>query len=117
MDESITGRLLEKISESSREKYIAEITKSGALSREGAEAVFYFQINGCLALNRLLMRGKSPDWVKIFYKGRTHPKGSSRVYTEKGRPGKGGLCFFENFYRFYSTTIFFEDSQRPCTLQ
>ncbi|OUO93219.1 hypothetical protein [Cloacibacillus sp. An23] len=65
MDESITGRLLEKISKSCREKYIAEITKSGALSREEAEAVFYFQINGCLALNRLLVRGKRSDWVKI----------------------------------------------------
>ena len=35
------------------------------LTFEQAESVFYFQMNGCLSINRLMLRNHCNDWKQI----------------------------------------------------
>ena len=35
------------------------------LSFEEAEAVFYFQMNGCLSINKVMLRNHCRDWKQI----------------------------------------------------
>ena len=35
------------------------------LTFEQAEAIFYFQMNGCLAINRRMIKQHCDDWAKI----------------------------------------------------
>lgn len=61
-DDSLTGRVIEKIAAQSKDKYIASLTEQLALTPEQAETIFYFQLNGCLAVNKNIYRNGSKDW-------------------------------------------------------
>lgn len=65
MDESITAKVIEKIAAVSKDDYISALTERTKLSAREAEAVFYFQLHGCLTFNRLMIQNKYADWGKI----------------------------------------------------
>lgn len=61
-DDSLTSRVIGKIAAQSKDKYIASLTEQLALTPEQAETIFYFQLNGCLAVNKRIYREGSKDW-------------------------------------------------------
>ncbi len=65
LDDSVTDKLLEKLGETSKEGYITFLMQRSRLSFQEAEALFYFQMNGCLAINRVMLRNQCPDWQRL----------------------------------------------------
>ncbi|MGN0978012.1 MAG: TetR/AcrR family transcriptional regulator [Faecousia sp.] len=61
-DDSLTEHVIEKIAAQSKEKYIASLTRQCCLTPDQAETIFYFQLNGCLAINKKIFRSGSKDW-------------------------------------------------------
>lgn len=51
-DDSLTSHVIEKIAEQSKDKYVTALVEGFDLSAEQAETIFYFQLNGCLAINK-----------------------------------------------------------------
>jgi len=65
LDELAASRMLEKLTASYQEDYVKKLMEKSALTREQAEALFCFQINGCLAVNRRLLRDRSSGWRSV----------------------------------------------------
>ena len=68
LDESVTIRLLEKLSDTCKERYITYLMAHSLLTFLEAEAIFFFQMNGCLAINRLMLRNHCTDWKAVQQK-------------------------------------------------
>ena len=49
-DDVTAARMLEKLADLGKEDFITRLMKNSLLTFEQAEAVFYFQMNGCLAI-------------------------------------------------------------------
>ena len=65
LDESVTERLLKKLSDTCKERYVTYLMGHSHLTFQEAEAIFTFQMNGCLAINRLMLRNHCEDWKAI----------------------------------------------------
>ena len=65
LDDTIAPILLEKIAENTKEGYVTWLMSHSLLTFEQAESVFYFQMNGCLSINRLMLRNHCNDWQQI----------------------------------------------------
>ena len=65
LDESVTERLMKKLSDTCKERYITYLMSHSLLTFPEAEAIFTFQMNGCLAVNRLMLRTHCPDWKTV----------------------------------------------------
>ncbi len=65
LDESVTEKLLKKLSDTCKERYVTYLMSHSLLTFQEAEAIFTFQMNGCLAVNRLLFRNRCADWKTI----------------------------------------------------
>ena len=64
-DETASPRLLERLCELSKEDFITRLMQNSLLSYEQAEAVLYFQMNGCLAVNKRMLKNNCWDWDQI----------------------------------------------------
>jgi len=64
-DDVTSARMLDKISDPGKENFITRLMQSSLLTFEQAEAVFYFQMNGCLAINRMMLKNQCTDWSRI----------------------------------------------------
>lgn len=64
-DDVASSRLLEKLCELSKEEFITHLMQNSLLTFEQAEAVLYFQMNGCLAINKKMLKNKYTDWREI----------------------------------------------------
>ena len=64
-DETASARLLDKLCELSKEDFITRLMQNSLLSYEQAEAVLYFQMNGCLAINKRMLKNNCRDWNSI----------------------------------------------------
>ena len=64
-DETASSRLLERLCELSKEDFITRLMQNSLLSYEQAEAVLYFQMNGCLAVNKRMLKNNCWDWDQI----------------------------------------------------
>lgn len=65
MDESLTSRVVEKIASLHKAAFVEEITARCGISPLQAEAIFYFQVNGCYAISK---RGRESDceaWMSV----------------------------------------------------
>ena len=58
-DEALSGRVVDRISASCRDKYVRELVRSHGMTPGQAGTIFDFQLNGCLAINRRAY-GRSP---------------------------------------------------------
>ncbi len=65
MDDTISEKIVKKLSDSSKEGFVSYLMQHSDLTFEQAEAVFYFQINGCLTINRLMLKNRCRDWHKV----------------------------------------------------
>ena len=65
LDESVTEKLLCKLADSCKEDYVTYLMSHSILTFQEAEAIFTFQMNGCLAINRLMLRNRCTDWKTI----------------------------------------------------
>ena len=63
-DDTIFSKIIDKMADH-KEQYITWLMSHSILTFEEAEAVFYFQMNGCLAINKLMSRNHCSDWKKI----------------------------------------------------
>ena len=61
-NESLTKKIIDRISSYSEAKYVASLTHQCDLSPEQARTLFLFQLNGCLAINRAAYRKGEKDW-------------------------------------------------------
>ncbi len=64
-DDSITDKLLHTLGNYGKEDFISYLMSHSHLSFQEAEAIYTFQINGCLAINRLMLYNKCSDWQTI----------------------------------------------------
>ena len=64
LDDTISVRIIDKMADH-KEHYITWLMSHSVLTFEEAEAVFYFQMNGCLTINKLMLRNHCNDWKKI----------------------------------------------------
>ena len=64
-DDVTAARMLEKLEDLGKENFVTHLMKNSLLTYEQAEAVFYFQMNGCLAINRMMLKNHCSDWTKI----------------------------------------------------
>ncbi len=65
MDDTVSERIIAKLSEGSKEGFVSYLMRHSDLTFEQAEAVFYFQISGCLTINRLMLKNNCRDWHAI----------------------------------------------------
>ncbi len=65
LDETISERIIQRLSESSKEDFVSYLMQHSSLTFEQAEAIFYFQINGCLTINRLMLKNNCRDWHQV----------------------------------------------------
>ncbi len=65
LDDSISSKMIEKISDLTKESYVTWLMSHSLLTFEEAEAIFYFQMNGCLNINKLMLHNHCDDWRKI----------------------------------------------------
>ncbi len=64
-DDVTSARMLDKLADLGKENFITRLMQSSLLTFEQAEAVFYFQMNGCLAINRMMLKNQCTDWSRI----------------------------------------------------
>ena len=65
LDDTISAKIIEKIAEQNKENYITWLMSHSILTFEEAEALFYFQMNGCLSINQIMLKNHTNDWQKI----------------------------------------------------
>ncbi|UYO63224.1 hypothetical protein LNN31_01925 [Acetobacterium wieringae] len=53
------------MSDLAKEDFVTRLMQSSILTYEQAEAIFYFQINGCLTINQMMFKNHCTDWKKI----------------------------------------------------
>lgn len=61
-DDSLTTHVIEKIAQQSKDKYVTALVRQLDLTVEQAETIFYFQLNGCLAINKKIYRNGNKNW-------------------------------------------------------
>lgn len=65
LDAHSSARILKKISAVYKEDYVTYLMSHSLLTFQEAEAIFCFQMNGCLAVNRMMLENHCPDWRQI----------------------------------------------------
>ncbi|MDO5401016.1 MAG: TetR/AcrR family transcriptional regulator [Eubacteriales bacterium] len=65
MDDGVAPRIIEKISDSCKESFVTSLMQRSQLTFQQAEAIFCFQINGCLTINRMMLQNHCTDWRTI----------------------------------------------------
>ncbi|MBR2046994.1 MAG: TetR/AcrR family transcriptional regulator [Oscillospiraceae bacterium] len=65
LDDAASSRILAKISEDCRDRFVSHMMEHSALTEAQAEALFYFQLNGCIMVNRFTLRNHYSDWQSI----------------------------------------------------
>ena len=65
LDESLTSRIIEKIAALHKENFVEEIMTRCNINKKQADAIFYFQINGCFAISKSGRSLECDDWLNI----------------------------------------------------
>lgn len=65
LDDTVTPKIVERIAMGRKESFIQYVMDHSTLTYEQAEAVFIFQCNGCLTVNRMMLKDKNQDWRSI----------------------------------------------------
>ena len=65
MDDTVSERIVRRLSERSKEGFVSYLMQHSPLTFEQAEAIFHFQLNGCMTINRLMLKNKCRDWHTI----------------------------------------------------
>lgn len=62
MDETVSERIVKRLADKSKEGFVSYLMQHSNLTFEQAESIFYFQIHGCLTINRLMLQNNCRDW-------------------------------------------------------
>lgn len=65
LDDMISPRIIEKLADECKESYVTRLMAHSHLTFQQAEAIFYFQMNGCLTINKLTLRNQCTDWKEV----------------------------------------------------
>ncbi len=65
MDETLTESIMKRVSEVYKESFITYLMQHSTLTFIEAEAIFIFQTNGCLNINRHMLENGITDYKKI----------------------------------------------------
>ena len=65
MDETVSERIIKQLADKSKECFVGYLMQHSDLTFEQAESIFYFQIHGCLTINRLMLQNNCRDWHKV----------------------------------------------------
>ena len=65
MDETVSARIIKKLADKSKEGFVGYLMQHSDLTFEQAESIFYFQIHGCLTINRLMLQNNCRDWHNV----------------------------------------------------
>ena len=65
MHDTAAAQVLNKLMENGKSGFSGYLMQNSSLTKDQAEAVFAFQINGCLAINRMMIQNRTADWQKI----------------------------------------------------
>lgn len=65
LDDTVSSRIIEKLADIYKEDYVTRLMSHSLLTFQQAEAVFYFQMNGCLTINKLTLRNHCTDWKEV----------------------------------------------------
>lgn len=63
--DSLHSRAIERLAGSARENYIAKLREKTAFSEAALESIFYFQLNGCLAVSKRNTGVSDDSWSEI----------------------------------------------------
>lgn len=64
-DQAISEKIIERLAEKSKPGFVAYLMEHSQLTYEQAESIFYFQINGCMTINRMMLQNNSQDWHAV----------------------------------------------------
>lgn len=65
MDETVSERIIKRLADKSKEGFVSYLMQHSELTFEQAESIFYFQIHGCLTINRLMLQNNCRDWHTV----------------------------------------------------
>ncbi len=65
MDETVSERIIKQLAGKSKEGFVSYLMQHSDLTFEQAESIFYFQIHGCLTINRLMLQNNCRDWHNV----------------------------------------------------
>lgn len=65
LDDTAAEKIIRKVSATNREPFVNYLMQNSNLSRLQAEAVYCFQINGCLSINRQMLKAGEKDWHTV----------------------------------------------------
>lgn len=65
LDDTAAAKIQEKLIEKGADSFISYLMQNNDITQEQAESVFVFQINGCLSVNRMMLKKQMNDWPKI----------------------------------------------------
>jgi len=88
-DNSVAELILKRIAEQYKDEFVDELLAHSPLSRRQAEALYHFQINGCLAASRCMGGDTENDWRELqkaldcFIKGGLKAVCDTSVFTRE----------------------------------
>lgn len=65
LDDSLAEKIVQKVSAANKDAFISFLMKNSSLSYSQAEAIFHFQINGCMSINRQMLKSGRADWQAV----------------------------------------------------
>lgn len=84
LNESLNARIIEKAAHLHKASFVEKVTARCNINKAQAEAIFYFQINGCLAISKWGYNLDCNSWLNIRQTiGRFISGGLEKVIDEK----------------------------------
>lgn len=62
MDGTVSEKIVKRLADKSKEGFVSYLMQHSDLTFEQAESIFYFQIHGCMTINRLMLQNNCRDW-------------------------------------------------------
>ena len=65
MDGTVSEKIVKRLADKIKEGFVSYLMQHSDLTFEQAESIFYFQIHGCLTINRLMLQNNCRDWHNV----------------------------------------------------
>ncbi len=84
MDETVSERIIKRLADKSKEGFVSYLMQHSELTFEQAESIFYFQIHGCLTINRLMLQNNCRDWHTVQHTIDRFIRGGLQEFLQDG---------------------------------
>ena len=61
-NDSLKAIVIDRIAELTKDNYMRTLMMENGLNKSDAESIYYFQINGCMAVNKMVFMRGSANW-------------------------------------------------------